>query len=141
MGIRFKGLTSALAIFTTVGVSSTAMAQTAPTNQFSPYTTVADRFEQVFFTNDKDFFANRSFVRQLDLIFGFGSLSTGFIENEANADTKAINIFYKDALLQQGSSDPVIRTRDLPNPYDTSVLQSPRLNVTNETEPAPPAGL
>ena len=55
MSIRFKGLIGALAIFTTVGIGATATAQTAPGNQFSQYDNLATQFEQVFFTNDKEF--------------------------------------------------------------------------------------
>lgn len=135
MDIKFKSLTGALAILATVCVGSTAKAQTAPINQFSQYETLADRFEQVFYTNDKDYFENRSFLRQLDFLIGIGSLKTSFIENEIDADTKAVTILYKDALLQQGSSGLVVRTRDLPNPYETSILQSPQADVNSGSEP------
>ncbi len=137
MKISFKCLTGALVALTSVCISSTAKAQTASPYQFSQYETLADRFEQVFYTNDKDMFENRSFLRQLDFLIGIGSLNTSFVENEINADTKAVTILYKDALLRQGSSDPVVRTRDLPNPYDTSILQSPRVDVNREAEPTP----
>jgi len=136
MRIKFKILMG-VAICTTVCISSTAKAQTAPSNQFSPNETLADRFEQVFYTNDKDFFTNRSFLRQLDLQIGIGSLNTSFVENEINADTKAITILYKDALLKQGYNGPVVRTRDLPNPYDTSILQYPLIEAIKRSEPTP----
>ncbi len=135
MGIRINSLTGALVIFTTACLSSTAMAQTSPINQYSQSATLADRFEQVFYTKDKDFQENRSFGRQLDFMFGFGSFNTSFVDNEINADTKAITTLYKQALLQQGSSSPAVRTRDLPNPYDTSVLQSPPIAPNSEAEP------
>lgn len=137
MGTRFKSLTGALAIFTTVCVGSAATAQPAPNNQSPQNGTLSDRFEQVFFANDRDFSANRSFLRQLDFIIGIGSPNTGFVENEINADTKAITALYKDALLQQGSSDPIVRTRDLPNPYDTSILQYPLIEAIKGSEPTP----
>ncbi len=138
MRTKFKSLTSALVVLTTVCIGSAAKAQTASPYQFSQYETLADRFEQVFYINDKDMFENRSFLRQLDFLIGIGSLNTSFVENEINADTKAVTILYKDALLQQGSSDPVVRTRDLPNPYDTSILQSPPPNVNSGSEPPQP---
>ncbi len=135
MDIKFKSLTGALAILATICVGSPAKAQTTPINQSSQYETLADRFEQVFYTNDKDYFENRSFLQQLDFLIGIGSLKTSFIENEIDADTKALTILYKDALLQQGSSDQVVRTRDLPNPYETSILQSPQADVNSGSEP------
>ena len=137
MSIKCKSLTGVLAILTTVCIGSTASAQTSPLDQFSQYQTLSDRFEQVFYTNDKEFTRNRSFVRQLDFILGIGSPRTSFVDNEINADTRAVTILYKDELLKQGSSDRVIRTRDLPNPYDTSILQSPPAEVNTESEPTP----
>ncbi len=140
MGVQFKSLTVALAILATVCTSSTAKAQTSPANQYSQYETLSDRFEQVFYTSDKEYSRNRSFLRQLDFLIGIGGLNKSFIENEITADTKAVNVLYRDALLQQNSSDRVVRTRDLPNPYDTSILQSPRVEVNSESEP-PQQGL
>jgi len=40
-----------------------------------------------------------------------------------------VDIVYQNTLEQQVSSDPIIRTQDLPNPYETSILLSPRFNV------------
>ncbi len=137
MGIRLNSLTGALVIFTTVCIGSTATAQPASVNQFSQYETLADRFEKVFYTNDKVFSRNRSFLRQLDFLVGIGSLNTSFVENEIIADTKAVNILYRDALLKQGSSDRVVRTKDLPNPYNTSILQSPLIEALKRAEPTP----
>ncbi|WP_009632778.1 hypothetical protein [Synechocystis sp. PCC 7509] len=135
MGIRFNGLIGALALFTTVCIGSTATAQTTPINQYSQPKTLADQFEEVFFTNDKEYVENRSFLRQLDFLLGFGSFNTSFTDKEITADTEAITIFYKEALLQQGSSDRVVRTRDLPNPYNTSILRSSRPNVRRGATP------
>lgn len=137
MSIKCKGLIGALAILTTVCIGSSASAQTSPLDQFSQYETLSDRFEQVFYSNDKDFTQNRTLGRQLDFILGFGSLDNSFTDNEIIADTRAITTLYKDELLKQGSSDRVVRTRDLPNPYDTSILQSPPVEVNTQSEPAP----
>ncbi len=135
MGVKFKSLTGALVIFATVCIGSTAKAQTSPANQYSQYETLSDRFDRVFYTNDKEYSENRSLLRQLDFLIGIGGLNNSFVENEITADTKAITVLYKDELLKQGSSDRVVRTRDLPNPYDTSILQSPRINVNGGVEP------
>ena len=135
MGVKFKSLTVALTIFATVCIGSTAKAQTSPANQYSQYETLSDRFEEVFYTSDKEYSRNRSFLRQLDFLIGIGSLKNSFVENEITADTKAVNVLYREALLQQNSSDRVVRTRDLPNPYDTSILQSPLVEVNSGVEP------
>lgn len=135
MGVKFKSLTGALVIFATVCIGSTAKAQTSPANQYSQYETLSDRFDRVFYTNDKEYSENSSFLRQLDFLIGIGGLNNSFVENEITADSKAITVLYKDELLKQGSSDRVVRTRDLPNPYDTSILQSPPRNVNGGVEP------
>lgn len=125
--MSLKVISLAIAIATSTAVSifgSAAKAQTAADVKFQPSPTLADRFEEAFYSHDKNYFENRSFFRQLDTIVGWGSFKTSFVENEINADTEAVHNLYVDAFARQVSSDPVIRTRDLPNPYDSSILQS-----------------
>lgn len=127
MSLNVKKLVSVLAIFTAVsGLNSQAKAQPSAEAQFQRPQTTADRFQQLFYSNDKPFFENRSIFRQLDTIFGIGSFSNSFVENEIHADTQAVDNFYEEALAHQVASDPVVRTRDLPNPYDSSILQPGR---------------
>ena len=67
--------------------------------------------------------------RQLDSFLGSGSgFSNSFPENEIARDAELVNTLYRDVLTQQSSNDPYLRTPDLPNPYDSSLLMSPRLN-------------
>jgi hypothetical protein len=40
-------------------------------------------------------------------------------------DARRVNEVYKEALLRQVASDPVIRTPDLINPFNTSILTQP----------------
>ena len=110
---RFSGIL--LAIGAVAGFQTSAIAQ--PTNP-----TLADRLEQTFFTSDPDFYQNRTLGRQFDWIFG----TNGFPDNEIQRDAKRTNDLYRSALEQQTSSDPVVRTRDLPNPYKSSILESNR---------------
>ncbi len=130
MSVNVKKLVSVLAIFAAVsGFNSQAKAQSTADTQFQRPQTTAERFQELFYSNDKPFFENRSIIRQLDTIFGIGSFKNSFVENEIHADTRAIHEFYVEALANQVASDPVVRTRDLPNPYETSILQSPRIDV------------
>jgi len=111
---RFRSLLLALGVV--AGFQASAIAQpTAPT--------LADRFEQTFFTSDPNFYQNRDWGRQFDWLFG----TNGFPENEIQRDAERTNKLYRAGLEQLGSSDPVIRTRDLPNPYGSSVLESNNL--------------
>lgn len=122
-----KTLSSLLVLFASINFSGAAMAQTAT----SGYETPNDVFERAFFKNDPNFYENQTFRRQIDLMFGPGSLlKNSFPENEIARDAELVNTLYRDALTQQTTNDPYIRTPDLPNPYNTSLLMSPHLSPT-----------
>lgn len=133
MDLMFKSLTGVLVLVAAAtGFPSTATAELASSTQLSGYETTGERFNRAFFKNDRDFYRNRSVGRQLDLILGPGSLiRNSFPENEIRRDAELVNILYRDTLQQQVSNDPIIRTPDLPNPYETSVLQSPSIKVNS----------
>jgi hypothetical protein len=40
-------------------------------------------------------------------------------------DTRTVELVYRDALSQQGESDPTIRVPDLANPFNTSLMLLP----------------
>lgn len=125
MSLKITKLVSVLAATATISSFCSAVsAQTASDIRFQASPTLADRFEDVFYSQDKNYYENRSFFRQLDMIVGWGSFKTSFVENEITADTEAVHNLYVEALANQVSSDPIIRTRDLPNPYESSILQS-----------------
>ena len=83
---------------------------------------IDQEFNRVFFSNDREFFENRSIHRQLDFLFG---LRNSFPENEINRDARAINRLYVEVLERQVGSDPILLTPDLPNPFNTSLRQLP----------------
>lgn len=89
----------------------------------SRFETIPEVFENTFFRNDRDAFTNRSIWRQLNYLIG------PFPENEINRDAKAVHNLYVEVLEQQLSSDPILRTPDLPNPYNSSLLQLSSFNV------------
>ncbi|MEH2295969.1 hypothetical protein [Nostoc sp.] len=126
MRIKLKTL-GGLLVLLAAGITfpSVASAQTETPN----YETTNDVFERAFFSHDRNFYENGSLKRQLDSILGGGSSFGGsFPENEIAHDAELVNTLYHDVLTQQVSNDPYIRTPDLPNPYDTSLIMSPRLN-------------
>lgn len=98
---------------------------TQPTDE-----TLADTFERTFFKNDPNFFRNRSIGRQLNWMFGVN----GFAENEINQDATELHDLLRTSLKQQNSSDRVIRTRDIPNPFNSSILSSPKSEVNQDTQ-------
>lgn len=97
-------------------------------SEFAPVRldTIPEAFDRAFFNDSKTFYQNRSFPRQLDVILGTGLPGrAAFPELEIERDARLVNVVYRDALEQQVSSDPVLRTPDLPTPYETSILSLP----------------
>ncbi|MHC5594923.1 MAG: hypothetical protein ACYTXC_02955 [Nostoc sp.] len=126
MGIKFKTLGGLLVLLAAgIAFPSVASAQTATPN----YETTNDVFQRAYFRHDRNFYENGSLKRQLDSLLGAGfSFGGSFPENEIARDAELVNTLYHDVLTQQVSNDPYIRTPDLPNPYDTSLMMSPRSN-------------
>lgn len=87
--------------------------------------TLEQAFEDAFYENDKSFFRNRSLFRQVQNLF------FSYPENEIREDAQSIHQLYMDAMRQQTSSDPTIRTPDLYNPFDRSLLSDPDLQENN----------
>lgn len=149
MQMRLTKLLGALVLAAaSTGLASAAIAQTAPSSPTivpaSPRTlgfdasfttppnrleTIPEAFNRAFFQDSGDFYQNRSIQRQISYIIGPGLPGgAGFPELELERDAKRINRLYNELLELQVSSDPVLRTPDLPNPYDTSLrlISGPR---------------
>ncbi len=96
-------------------IAGAAQAQSANTQPviISP----AQAFNRAMFENSGTYFENRSLRRQANSILGIG----GFPENRLTRDAKLVNLVYRDVLRQQVSSTPLIRIRDLRNPFDSTV--------------------
>jgi hypothetical protein len=151
------------------GLASAAIAQTTPTSPAlvppppnNPRTldlgvtfttppnrleTIPEAFERAFFRESGDFYRNRSIPRQIKYIIGPGlPWGAGFPDLELERDAQRIHRLYTQLLEVQNTSDPVIRTLDLPNPFDSSLrLQTgPRRFGTRQEgsefiyEPVPP---
>ena len=128
MQVPLKKLLSAL--FVAAASSVLAFAATAQTNtaRFQPIRieTIPETFNRAFFNESGDFYTNRSTGRQIDFLIGPGLPgNAAFPEIEIERDAALINTIYTSAIYQQGATGPVLRTPDLPNPYNTSVLVLP----------------
>ncbi|HIK28487.1 MAG: hypothetical protein N3E45_00285 [Oscillatoriaceae bacterium SKW80] len=135
MGMRLKYPNGILGLtLSSLGIATAIFLQVAPSRAESQqFVSIPEAFEDAFFQSSKNFFQNRTIWRQIDLIFGPGSLyRSSYPEIEIERDAKRIENLYRRILKQQVSSAPVIRTPDLPNPYDTSILQQPPSNFTNQ---------
>lgn len=127
----FHSLSSILVLaIATTGFHGAAIAGPKSSTQPKAAQTLAETFEQAFFANDPAFYRNRSLGRQLDWMFGF----KGYTESEINRDAASVHNLYQSSLKQQASSNPAIRTRDLPNPYETSILTSPNIDVNQKVQ-------
>jgi hypothetical protein len=126
MSIKFPALSGLMVLLaTSLTFPSVAKAETETTN----YETTSNTFERAYFRHDRNFYENGSFKRQVDALIGpGGKFGTTFADNEIAKDAELVNTLYHDALAQQSTNDPYLRTPDLPNPYDSSLLMTPRYN-------------
>ncbi|HEY9607281.1 MAG TPA: hypothetical protein V6C85_37090 [Allocoleopsis sp.] len=107
-----------------------AMAQTDSTS-FEPIRleTIPEAFDRAFFRESNDYYYSRTIPSQIQYMFGPGVPGRAtFPDLLIERDAERVNRLYKDVLEQQVSSDPVLRTPDLPNPFDTSIRLSPASN-------------
>ncbi len=125
MQMQLTRLLSALVLVTASSVlASAATAQQTDNSGFERISleSVEDTFDRAFYNESGDFYHNRSLPRQAAFIIGPGLPGgAGFPDLEIERDAKLINTLYEDVLEQQVSSDPVIRTPDLPNPFNTTL--------------------
>jgi hypothetical protein len=91
--------------------------------------TVLDEFEDVYFTQDRNFYQNHRFPRTLVPIFGA-------VERDISGDGRRINRLYREVLEQQIDSTDLIRVADLPSPFTGSLGTTP-LYVEEPIPPAP----
>lgn len=133
-------------LLASVVLTNAALAQNA--DDESRQTEVNERpavwqaFENAFYQRSGNFFQNRDIPGNVTWITG------PFPENNIAGDGRAVHRVYRDAMTQQALSDPIIRTADVTNPFDTSLLLLPATQPTSsapsdgftfETLPAPTA--
>jgi hypothetical protein len=134
--MQLKGLFGVMVLVAAVVVAApAAIAQDARSNQRRAES-VEEAFDRAYFRNGRDIFENRSISGQFNVILGPGALiRNSYIENVIARDLELIDEVYQDALARQNLSDPVLRTPDLPNPFNLSVLTLP---ATSASQVAPP---
>ena len=123
MSIKFTKLGSILLI-TAISSFFTVQAQAETASQdkdkMQPLTTV-EVFEKAFFEHSGDAFQNTGIISQLNTILGFNR----FPEKQITLDGKLVNILYRDGMQTQAGSGTPMKTRDLINPYTTSLQENP----------------
>ncbi len=78
-------------------------------------------FNRAFFEHTGNAFENQTIVSQLNTIFGFNY----YPEKQIALDGELVDYLYKDVMEQQTASIAPVRTRDLSNPFNTSLYENP----------------
>ncbi len=123
MGVRLKSVLSLVALAAASTVATAATAQERPAT-FKPRESVPDAVNRAFYGASEGF---QDVKRPIEALVGVPR----FPENAIARDGDRVDRIYRDLLNQQSTSDPLIRTVDLPNPYSTSVLTLPSASVSN----------
>lgn len=79
-----------------------------------------EQFQDAYFSYGKNAFVQSNALSQIDTIVGF----TGFPDQHINRDGKKVDALYRAAMAKQSSMGPRMMTRDLTNPYDTSLREN-----------------
>ena len=113
MSTKFTKLSPILAV---VAIASSLMTGVAQAES------IPETFKKAYFENTGDAFENGTIKGQLEFISGTG----GFADTKIAKDGKLVTIIYHDVMKQQGENGPKMMTRDLKNPFDTSVFEYQR---------------
>jgi hypothetical protein len=85
-----------------------------------------DLINKAFWENSGNFFEQASIPAQFDFLFGWTAFPEGsYSENNVIRDGMLLNAIKEDYFHQLAEREPNIRTRDLDNPFNTSVKQNP----------------
>ncbi len=107
-----------------------AVAQVTNVSNFNDATdnvkSTSSIFENIITDNAGNFYLDTSIKGQLNNMFGWESgLMGSYSENEIAEAGDKLNQTYNQLMKQQVGRDPVMRTRDLANPFNTSVMENP----------------
>ena len=131
-------LTIATLTTLTCVITHPANSQTTETTGMTPTTSnlnVSELINQAYWQNGGTFFNESKPRGVLNTMFGWRSFPQGsFPENQITKDGLLIYTIVTDYYKQLQEKDPTIRTRDLANPFDTSLREMP-LTVTAEPIP------
>ena len=120
MSIKFTKLSKILVI--TIIASLFSVEVMAEETKERETVSLNDAFTDAYFKHAKNAFKEQTILRQLNNIFlGFG----GYPEKQIALDGEAVDNLFQDAMKQQSAQGMPIKTRDLTNPYSTSLLENP----------------
>jgi len=122
MAINWKTLSGTILFSTLATLTSVQVAEAEDReNSVRTYQPFAEEFNRASQVRSGNFFRNRNLLHQIGRYFGIPK----YPEQAIESDNRRVNQLYIDEQRRQFSSTPVIRTPDLINPYDQSVLTAP----------------
>jgi hypothetical protein len=138
--MSYKPLLSSFVIVAALGTgvlgASSAIAQSSPTAPAnvelvpSPDTAVnfnniPGLFNRAINNETGRFYDHTTILGQLNTMFGWRTFPEGsFFDNMITRDAKLTETLYYQ-IMQAQQAGPLIRTADLPNPFDTSLQENP----------------
>ncbi|NER02018.1 MAG: hypothetical protein F6K17_04900 [Okeania sp. SIO3C4] len=108
---------SAIATLTSVQIAEAG----DPESAVRTYQPFAEEFNRASQRYSGNFFDKTEFFNQIGRYFGI----LRFPDNAISDDLRRVNQVYIEEQRRQFSSTPVIRTPDLVNPYNSSVMTAP----------------
>ncbi|MDY7004398.1 MAG: hypothetical protein SWX82_10695 [Cyanobacteriota bacterium] len=108
---------SAIATLTSVQIAEAG----DPESSVRTYQPFAEEFNRASQRFSGNFFTKTELVNQIGRYFGI----LRFPDEAISDDLREVNQLYIEEQRRQFSSTPVIRTPDLVNPYDSSVMTAP----------------
>ncbi|MGK7892520.1 MAG: serine/threonine protein kinase [Xenococcus sp. (in: cyanobacteria)] len=121
MSIKFTKLSSIFLLTTIASLCPLKLwAQTATENGVNQVR-LNQVFVDAFFLHSGTAFRNDGYVDQLNHIFGFNRFS----DIQISKDGELVNFIYEDGLKQQAGIGNPVKTRDLANPFTTSLQENP----------------
>ena len=121
MSIKFTKLTKVLIVATIASLFSIEAKADTTLNEVS----LGEAFEAAYFKNGENAFVQSGFLGQINTIVGIPK----FPEQDIAADAKEVDRLYEAALERQTSTGDRLITRDLENPYDSSLRTDPGFSL------------
>jgi hypothetical protein len=115
----------ATAAISSLGCSA-AIAQTYSNDGYPiPIISYPEILREAFFSRDGDIWKMHGLQNQAENILGFMNFPGSFPDKSVSREGRLVNAIWTEMMERQVSSDPVIRTPDLVNPFNTSLRQNP----------------
>ncbi|MGK7919727.1 MAG: hypothetical protein AB4080_06925 [Trichodesmium sp.] len=131
MAMNWKSLSGTILVSAIATLTSVQIAEAGhPQDSARTYQPFAEEFNRAAQRSSGNYFRKRSLLHQIGRYFGIPK----YPEQAIESDERRVNQLYIDEQRRQFSSTPVIRTPDLINPYNRSVL------TTTPTDPTPGFG-